>query len=462
MRQSHDGLWMEFVAGLTIFFTMAYAPFVNAIVLGKMGMPQSAVFYATCAAAVLGSALCGWFVKTPTALAPGMAFNAFLVQYVQSSQLSWPEALVICFVIGAALFIMSATGFRRQVIDAIPDEIKVAVIGGIGALLAQLGTKIAFPSDTAPQMSQVGLFIFGVAVIILFNVTLRGYAKKLKAEGSPKWSWILDIVGRSGMLISVGAVAVLAHQIGIGAQNVAADGCLWVWSCQPDAIDRAKNIGTHILDALPFAIFILYMLFADIVGSPYHLLPRTDPDWARRIDRSFLIDSGMNMVAPIMGTSPVVFYAENSAGQLLGGRSGYVAFWVAGCFALLAAVGLLFSAFDQPLFELVPQIAVAPALFTIGLYVIASSLIGSDAIAGGTTTTQPQFSNPEALLPAAVSIILTPSGLEYGLAGGLLAYYAYFIFVPKAAQPKDLTVNPKLHIFAFVALLAIIVKLAVS
>ena len=111
------------------------------------------------------------------------------------------------------------------------------------------------------------------------------------------------------MLISVGAVAVLAHQIGIGAQNVAADGCHWVWSCQPDAIDRAKNIGTHILDALPFAIFILYMLVADIVGSPYHLLSRTDPDWARRIDRSFLIDSGMNIVAPIMGTSPVVFYA---------------------------------------------------------------------------------------------------------------------------------------------------------
>ena len=120
-----------------------------------------------------------------------------------------------------------------------------------------------------------------------------------------------------------------------------------------------------------------------------------------------------------------------------------------------------FSAFDQPLFELVPQIAVAPALFTIGLYVIASSLIGGDAMVGATEQPRPQFSNPDALLPAAVSIILTPSGLEYGLAGGLLAYYAYFIFVPKAAQPKDLTVNPKLHIFAFVALLAIIVKLAV-
>lgn len=467
MRQSHDGLWMEFVAGLTIFFTMAYAPFVNAIVLGEIGMPQSAVFYSTCAAAVLGSVLCGWLVKTPTALAPGMAFNAFLVQYVQSSKLTWPEALVISFVIGAALFLMSATGFRRQVIDAIPDEIKVAVIGGIGALLAQLGTQIAFPDKSSTQASQVtdqagqvGLFIFGVAVIILFNVTLRGYAKKLKAEGSPQWGWSLDLLGRSGMLISVGAVAILAHQMGIGAKNVTADGCIWAWSCQPDALDRAKNIGAHVLDALPFAIFILYMLFADIVGSPYHLLPRSDPDWARRIDRSFLIDSTMNMVAPVLGTSPVVFYAENSAGQLVGGRSGYVAFWVAGCFALLAGIGFLFSAFNQPLFELVPQIAVAPALFTVGLYVIASSLIGSDASEGGMQLPRPQFSNPDALLPAAVSIILTPSGLEYGLAGGLLAYYAYFIFVPEAARPKDLTVNPKLHIFAFVALLAIIIKLA--
>ena len=123
---------------------------------------------------------------------------------------------------------------------------------------------------------------------------------------------------------------------------------------------------------------------------------------------------------------------------------------------------MLFSAFDQPLFELVPQIAVAPALFTTGLYVIASSLIGGDAFEGGTKSTQPKFSSPDALLPAAVSIILTPSGLEYGLAGGLLAYYAYFIFVPAAARPKDLDVNQRLHIFAFVALIAIIVKLAVS
>ncbi len=462
MRHRHDGLETEFVAGLTIFFTMAYAPFVNAIVLGKIGMPQSAVFFSTCAAAVLGSALCGWLARTPTALAPGMAFNAFLVQYVQSTQLSWPEALVVCFIVGAALFFMSATGFRRQVIDAIPHEIKIAVIGGIGALLAQLGTRIAFPSDAPAQTSQIALFIFGVAIIILFNVTLRAYAKKFTLEGSPGRGWMLDIAGRSGLLVSVGAVAIVAHQIGVDAQNVSSDGCLWAWSCQPDAIDRARNLGSHMLDALPFGIFILYMLFADIAGSPYHLLSKKEPDWERRVDRSFLVDSGMNMAAPIMGTSPVVFYAENNAGVLVGGRSGLVAFWVAGCFALLAAVGLLFTAFDQPLFELVPQIAVAPALFTIGLYVIASSLIGRDVADGYVETPRPQLTNPDTLLPAAVSIILTPSGLEYGLAGGLLAYYAYFIFVPKAAQPKDLTINPKLHIFAFVALLAIIVKLAVS
>nr|WP_280950639.1 NCS2 family permease [Rhodomicrobium sp. R_RK_3] len=457
----HDP-WTECVAGLTVFFTMAYAPFVNALVLGgpEVGMPQAPVFYATCLAAALGSALCGWYANTPTALAPGTAFNAFIAQYVQHSDLTWPEALAICCFVGAALMLMSSSGFRREVIEAIPRPIKIAVVGGIGALLAQLGIDIAFPAGVERDMPAVRLFLLGVLTILRFNVTLRSYAKKLEAEHKPVIARSIDLIGRSGLLISVIVVALAFHYWGMTTKSVTSEGCYWVWSCQPGSFARIAQLGDHVLVAIPFGIFVTYMMFADIAGSPYHLLPNDDPDRDGKIDRSLIVDSGMNVIAPILGTSPVVFYAENSAGKLVGARTGASAYWVAGCFLLLAVVGVLFSYLGKPLFELIPKIAVAPALFTVGLFVIASSLSSDDVM----PEAGPKESDgsTESLLPAAVSIILTPIGLEYGLAGGILAYYAFFVMVPRAARPDRVKIDPRLHLFAFVAFFAILVKLGVS
>ena len=84
----------EFIGGFTVFATMAYVPFVNASVLSKIGMSQEPVFYATCLAAFIGSLWCGMYVGTPTALAPGMAFSAFMVQYAVYLNLHWEEVLL--------------------------------------------------------------------------------------------------------------------------------------------------------------------------------------------------------------------------------------------------------------------------------------------------------------------------------------------------------------------------------
>ncbi len=241
------------MAGLTVFFTMAYAPFVNALVLGdpKVGMPEGPVFYATCLAAAISSAFCGWYARTPTALAPGMAFNAFIAQYMQHSALSWSEVLTVCFFVGLALLLMSRSGFRREVIEAIPRPIKIAVIGGIGALLAELSIKIAFPTGQPHTGKTTYLFILGVAVILLLNVTLRSYARKFQAEYRPGLGRTLDLVGRSGLLVSVIAVAAGFHLFGMKAETVSAETCFWPWTCQPGSFGQIANITGH----LPEAIF---------------------------------------------------------------------------------------------------------------------------------------------------------------------------------------------------------------
>jgi adenine/guanine/hypoxanthine permease len=448
---------------MTVFFTMAYAPFVNASILGgpSVGMPAGPVFYATCLSAVIGSLFCGAYANTPTALAPGMAFNAFIAQYLQQfPMLSWQEALLVCFFVGAALLLMSLSGFRREVIEAIPRPIKVAVVGGIGALLAELGIKIAFPPGSTHSAGVMALFAFGLITIVLFNVTLRSYARKIQSENRPAVARTLDLVGRAGILISVIVVTLGFHMMGLTSGTMTASGCVWAWTCAGDSLTRLAGLSSHLLLIIPFAIFITYMLFADIAGSPYHLLPKSDPERDEKINRSFIVDSAMNMIAPVLGTSPVVFYAENNAGKMVGAQSGTTTYWVAAGFVLLALIGLLFSYLGQPLSELVPQVAAAPALFAVGLFVIASSLTSPEQMPEeGEEESDP---STEALLPAAVSIILTPIGLEYGLAGGILAYYVYFVLVPKEARPRHQRIDPRLHLFAFVAFFAILVRLGVS
>ena len=67
----------EVLAGVTVFFTMAYILFVNPQILSACGMDRGAVFVATALSAALTTALMGFYANLPVALAPGMGQNAY-------------------------------------------------------------------------------------------------------------------------------------------------------------------------------------------------------------------------------------------------------------------------------------------------------------------------------------------------------------------------------------------------
>jgi len=67
----------EFLAGFATFLTMAYIIVVNPAILSTGGLDFGAVFVATIVAAMVGSAIMGFWANWPVALAPGMGLNAF-------------------------------------------------------------------------------------------------------------------------------------------------------------------------------------------------------------------------------------------------------------------------------------------------------------------------------------------------------------------------------------------------
>lgn len=134
----------EFIAGVTTFLTMVYIIFVNPIILGKAGMDQGAVFVATCIAAAVSTLVMALYANYPIALAPGMGINAFFAfTVVLTYKYTWQQALAAVFCSGVLFFLISVFRIRQYVIDAIPQNLKLAVSAGVGLFLGIIALEEA-------------------------------------------------------------------------------------------------------------------------------------------------------------------------------------------------------------------------------------------------------------------------------------------------------------------------------
>src|SRR5690606_19343613 len=184
----------EFIAGLTTFLAMAYILFVNPSTLalegvdlpdGVTGMDKGAVFTATALAAAIGTLLMGVVARYPIALAPGMGLNAFFAYtVVLTFGIPWETALAGVMVSGLIFIVLSLTGLREKIINAIPANLKLAVGAGIGFFIAFIGfqnagiivaneaTLVSLGDLSAPTTL---LAIFGVFVtVVLLAFGIRG------------------------------------------------------------------------------------------------------------------------------------------------------------------------------------------------------------------------------------------------------------------------------------------------
>src|ERR671937_2121710 len=146
--QRRTDLATEVRAGVTTFMVMAYIIFVNPIVLGYSGMaglegkglPFAPTLTVTCLTAGVLSIAMGLASNYPFALAPGMGLNAVVAfELVASRGLTWPQAMTVVFLEGAAITLLVLTRFREAVMDAVPLSLKRAIGVGIGLFIAFIG-----------------------------------------------------------------------------------------------------------------------------------------------------------------------------------------------------------------------------------------------------------------------------------------------------------------------------------
>ena len=144
LRERSTTVGTELRAGLVTFLTMAYILLVNPQILAAAGMPPGDVVFATAVGSAVGTLAMALLTNYPFALAPGMGINAyFAYSVVGGMKVSWQVALTAVFVSGLLFMALSAGGLRTLLLRAIPDNVKLAIGGGIGLFLALIGFENA-------------------------------------------------------------------------------------------------------------------------------------------------------------------------------------------------------------------------------------------------------------------------------------------------------------------------------
>lgn len=409
----------EMLAGLTTFISMAYILFVNPSVLGASGMDKGAVFTATALSSALGCLIMGLVARYPIAIAPGLGVNAFFAYSVCiGMKIPWQTALAGVFIAAVIFFLITIFKLREIIIDAIPQELKLAMAAGIGLFIAFIGLHegglIVANKDTVVSFAQlnngqVWLTIFGLVVTIILMVR--------KIPGAIFIGMVLtSIVGMIFQLIP------LPSSIISTAPSLAPTFGVALW---------------HIADinTVQLAIVVLTFLlvtFFDTAGTLVGLAEQAGfikNNKLPRVGEALLADSTSMLLGSLLGTSPTSAYIESSTGIAVGGRSGFTAV-VTGILFLL---GMLFS----PLLTVVTSQVTAPALIIVGV-LMASAL------------QKIPWDRFEIAVPAFLTVLGMP--LTYSISDGIaLGFLAYVVTMVTAGKWKK--VHPIVYVLFVVFLI---------
>jgi AGZA family xanthine/uracil permease-like MFS transporter len=398
----------EITAGLTTFAAMAYILAVNPMVLSAGGMDRAAVVTATALAAAIMTAIMALATNYPIALAPGMGMNAFFAYTIcLGMKIPWQAALAMTFLSGFLFLVLSLTGVRQKIIEAIPHEMKIAISAGIGLFIAFIGLKNGGIVVADPvTFVKAGNLSSPAVLLVLGGIILASVLVWRRIHGAI----ILTIV-----LITVAGIWIPGEKgtiTSLPGKFVALPASLAPTFLQLDF----KYVVTNFLPVLPVILAILFVDLFDNMGTLIGVSSRAglldDNGNLPKIGRALTADASAAMIGSCLGTSTVTSYIESAAGVEEGGRTGLTALVVALCFLL--------ALFFHPLILMVPAVATAPALVIVGIFMMQSAArLPLDDFAKA--------------VPAILTIILMPLtfSISEGLALGFLVYVVFMVGVGK-------------------------------
>jgi adenine/guanine/hypoxanthine permease len=433
----------EVLAGLTTFVTLGYALLVIPNVLKASGMNSQglfgdaanglsvlndpvvgSIFTATCVIFLLATLFMGLYANLPYALGPGMGLVAFFTYGVCLTMgFTWQEASAAVFISGIVFIICTVTSLRQLIVDALPQNIKVAITSGIGLFIALIGLKSGGLVVANPgTLVSFGDFTNPSVLLTIIGILITGILMARRTKGA--------------MLIGIVATTLIGIPMGItNVQDVQ------IFSMPPsmmptfgkmDFMGLLTHNGTGIIAAitsvimviLTFSLVDMFDTIGTLVGTAQKANLYDDEGKPRSLNKALLVDSIATTVGAMFGLPTISTYLESASGISEGGKTGLTAVVT----AILCGLTLFFAG----LVGVVPSQATAPALIIIGALMLE-------------TIKEVDFSSFDEALPAFFTIAIMPFSysIANGIAFGIITYP-----IMKVAVGKGKNVHPLMYILA--------------
>lgn len=422
----------EIIAGLTTFAAMAYIIAVNPGILSATGMDLGALITATALASAIMTAIMALMTNYPIALAPGMGLNAFFAFTIcLGMKIPWQAALGLVFYSGLLFLLLSVTGVRQKIIEAIPYELKIAITCGIGLFIAFIGLqKGGLIADSPATLITMGSFKSPSTLLVLFGVILAAILVQRGWRGAIILTVLL--LTAIGFLIPApdgkGQLTTMPEQI------VSMPASLAPTFLQLDLMYFWQNL--H--QCLPLVLALLFMDLFDNMGSLIGVCKRAGLVDAQgnipKIGRALTADATAAMVGSCLGTSTVTTYIESAAGVKEGGHTGLTAIVVSVCFLL--------ALFFTPIIKIIPAFATAPALIIVGIFMMQE-------------ITSLDLHDFAKAVPAFITILMIPLtfSISEGIAIGFVVYVTFMLGLGRAKE-----VTPLAYLLGAIFLLQLITR----
>ena len=402
-------LQKEVTGGVTTFLTMSYILAVNPAVLSETGMDADALFTTTVLASVVATVMMAVYAKMPFALAPSMGVSAFFVYtIVMEMGYTWQFGLTAVFVEGIIFILLTMTGLRERIVEAMPHELRKAISPGIGLFIALIGLHNAGIIDGSED-----------TMVTLGN--LHNPSVLLAAAGI-LFTVILLVRNVPGALL-IGILATAAAGIPLGLTHFER-----LLNVPPGIEPIFMKMQWENIMSIDMAVCVATLLFMDIfdtmgtligVGQRVGLV--NEKGDMPGMNKAFMADSIGTTAGAMLGTTTVSTFIESAAGVNAGGRSGLTAMVTAVCFLL--------ALFFAPLFVAIPKAATAPAMFIVGMMMMGDVV-------------KLDFRNYSVAVPCFVCIVFMPFAysISDGILLGVITWVAVSIFSGRTKELKRTTV----------------------
>jgi len=374
---------------------MVYILMVNAGMFSEVwvGPSYGAAYIATAIGAIVGTLLMAFFAKMPLAQASGMGINAFIVYtlLLNGTGLTYANCMMFTLLDGVIFLVLTATGLRKKIFEAIPAGVRHAIPVGIGLFIAFIGMQNAgiIVNDDSTLVKFVSFNFLGGATyggiipafVAIVGVIAIAVLSKKEVKGAILWG----ILGSAVLYYAMSGIGCIFQDEACLAvfQNISFSNPFTAfadWGTQSvgkvfiEGFDFSNfftlggNVGSLILVLLTTALSLCMIDMFDTIGTLYGACSKgnllDENGTPINMEKMMLADSIATCAGAIAGTSTVTTFVESASGVSAGGKTGLT--------SLVTGALFILAMFLSPIAQLIPSCATATALIWVGVLMMGS------------------------------------------------------------------------------------------